>query len=296
MPLLSVKVFDNRNREVQSTFAVSNYLQTPLRVPLLRKLVLDEARAIICDNQLIGLRFTINDWILVAAATRNCSIQELELFLELLDKSLIKSNIPKYSTISAKDFQELCNSLIEKVEKTRKELKITLLGLDRSGKSTFIKSMTEDQPLAGFKSYESTQLLDIVKIKRIGDLPPIQFFDLGYAFQQHWWRFSSESDGYIYFIDTTDTNRINDAKELFLEIRNFWDLPFVIAANKRDTSRLTHVRKYLSRKLQVSSKIIYEINTSTGSGIQSLLEGLVKNEMQEKQILVPVVPKSKNSG
>lgn len=294
MPLLSVKVFDNQNREVQSTFTISNILKTHLRVPLLRKLALNETQALISDNHLLAFRTTINDWMLVAIATSNCSFQELELFLELLNKSLRKSIIPQYSVISSKDFQESCNSLIEAAEKSYTELKVALLGLDYSGKSTFIKFMMEDQPLAGFKSYEPTQLLNMVKIKRISDLPPIQFFDLGYAFQQHWWRFSSESDGYIYFVDTTDSSRINEAKELFQEVRNFWDLPFVVAANKRDTSRLANIRKYLARKLQVSSKLIYEINTWTGAGIVSLLEGLVTNEIQGKKIVVPIVRKSEN--
>ncbi len=120
-------------------------------------------------------------------------------------------------------------------------------------------------------------------------MPQLQFYDLGWAFQPQWWRFSNESDGYIFFVDSSDSDRIKKSQELLQEIRNFWDRPFIVAANMRDTSRIVNIRKYLARKFRISSRKIYEINTWTGDGILPLLEGLVKREIEGKKIAVSMV-------
>ena len=293
MPLLSVKVFDEKNSEVMSADSVSNSPQFFDLVPVLGKLAREDnqkdcTQGIIINNQLIAFRATIQDLILVTVASVNTSFQRLELFLNLLDDHLSK-NPPTPESISSRDFHDLCNSLIKAIDNSNTELKVSLLGLERSGKSTFVNYFREDRPLAGFESYNPTQLLDIIRIDARGNLPQIQFYDLGYAFQQHWWRFSNESDAFIFFVDSSNSKQIRKSQELFQEVRNFWDLPFVIAANMRDISRIANIRKYLARRFCISSRKIYETNTSTGDGILALLEGLVKNELQGSKLAVPAV-------
>ncbi|MFX0210148.1 MAG: ADP-ribosylation factor-like protein, partial [Candidatus Hodarchaeota archaeon] len=252
MPLLSVKVFDANNSELISTVSVSNSSQFFNLVPVLGKLAREDnqrdcTQGIIINNQLIAFRATIHDLMLVTVASSNTSFQRLELFLSLLNDHLSKNPSPE-SILSSKDFHDLCNSLIKVVDNSNTELKISLLGLGRSGKSTFVNFLREDRPLSGFESYNPTQLLDIVRIDMMGDLPQIQFFDLGYAFQQHWWRFRNESDAFIFFVDSSDSKKIRRSQELFQEVRNFWDRPFVIAANMRDISKIANIRKYLARR------------------------------------------------
>ncbi|MHA2243821.1 MAG: ADP-ribosylation factor-like protein [Candidatus Hodarchaeales archaeon] len=296
MTLHSVKVFDKNNAELNSTVSVSvsNDQSFNDLIPLLGRLAREEtqqgqAQGLIINNQLIVFRTTINDLILVSNATINTSFQSLELFLELLDEYL-RVHIPTYEDmVSTKHFQDICNSIVKTVDDSNTELKIALLGLDRSGKTTFVNFLKEDQPLAGFESYQPTQLLNIIRID-ISNLPQLQFYDLGYAYQQQWWRFSSESDGYIFFVDSSDPDRIKKSQELLQEIRNFWDRPFVVAANMRDTSGIVNIRKYLARKFRISSRKIYETDTWTGDGILPLLEGLVKHEIQGKKIAVSMVP------
>jgi signal recognition particle receptor subunit beta len=110
-------------------------------------------------------------------------------------------------------------------------------------------------------------------------------------FQNQWWKFSRESDGYIFFVSSDDT-RMNEARDLLQEVRNFWDLPFVVAANKRDTAKISNIRKYVCRKLRVPRKIVYETETSTGFGLIELLEGLEK-EIQGKKVVVSNVSYSR---
>ncbi|UCG01812.1 MAG: hypothetical protein JSW11_19675 [Candidatus Heimdallarchaeota archaeon] len=294
MTLLSVKVFDKDNSELISTVSIANSQQFYDLIPILGKLAREETQrehtqGIIIRNQLITFRATIQDLLLVSVASVNTSFQRLELFLNLLEEYLSRDIPTSKLLASTKYFQDLCNSIVKEVDNSNTELKIALLGLDRSGKSTFVNYLKEDRPLAGFESYEPTQLLDIIRIDSIGNLPQIQFFDLGYAFQQQWWRFRNDSDGYIFFVDSSDAQRIRKAQELFQEVHNFWDRPFVIAANMRDVSRITNIRKYLARRFRVSSRKIYETNTWTGDGISALLEGLVENELKGNNLAVSVV-------
>ncbi|MFX0124918.1 MAG: ADP-ribosylation factor-like protein [Candidatus Hodarchaeota archaeon] len=294
MTLLSVKIFDQNNTELISTVSISSDQQFYEIIPVLGKLARRETQkgrtqGIIIGKQLIAFRVTIHDLMLVSVASNNTSFQRLDLFLGLLNEYLDKDVPDPKSIVSSKHFQDLCNSIVKAVESSNKELKIALLGLDRSGKSTFVNYLREDRPLAGFDSYQPTQLLDIIRIDPIGNLPYIRFLDLGYAFQQQWWRFKDDSDGYIFFVDSSDSKRIRKSQELFQEVRNFWDCPFVIAANMRDISRITDIRKYLARRFRISSRKIYETNTWTGDGISALLIGLVENELQRSKLAVSVV-------
>ncbi len=299
MTLLSVKVFDKNNTELNSTIPVSNDQRFNDLLPLLERLSQEETQegwiqGLIVNDNLIVFRKTMNNLMLVSIATFDTSFQKLKQFLSLLEKYLCENFSTPKDIVSAKNFQDLCNSIIKAVDDSATELKIALLGLDRSGKSTFFNYFKEDLPLAGFKSYQPTQLLDIIRTDPTGDLPQIQLIDLGYAFHSQWWRFSSEVDGYIFFVNSSDSNRIKKSEELLQEIRNFWDRPFVVAANMRDISRIANIRKYLARKFRISSKIIYEVNTWTGDGILPLLEGLVKDEIQCNKIAVSMIHTNKS--
>ena len=292
MPLLSVQVFDRNKTELYSYGSVSKFRRFFELFSLTSWFAGDQSQqtrvqALIINNQLIAFHNTPNDLLLVGSATLNTSFHELEQFLELLSDSLGNKN--PFQNDSTEPFQRLCESIINTVDST-KELKIALLGLDGSGKTTFANYFAENQPLAVSASYLPTSLLNIVKVKRIGDLPfHFQFFDLGMAFQRHWWKFRQACNGFIFFMDSSDSQRMTQAQELFQELRNFWDLPCVIAANKCDISKIVNLRKYIARKLRVPVKYVYETETWNGIGLLSLIKGLVKQEIQAKKIAASLV-------
>ncbi|MCK4849327.1 MAG: hypothetical protein KAT16_09890 [Candidatus Heimdallarchaeota archaeon] len=64
-----------------------------------------------------------------------------------------------------------------------------------------------------------------------------------------------------------------------------------------DNSIIKNTRRYLSRKLFVPIKLIYEVETSTGVGLKALLQGLVVNEIQGKKQYSAVLqrPTTKNN-
>lgn len=306
MTFLSVKVFDKTNKEICSTVSVSDdnriYDLVPYLGPLARKLPHEQnseypqvqSQALIANNQLVGFLKSPDDLLLVVTTTINTSFQKLNHFLVLLNQAISKYSLNFRSGETRRSFQKICDELINAIDATA-ILNIALLGLAKSGKTTFARYFEENHPL-GFEPYQPTDLLNIVKIERLGDFPyQFRFFDLGMAFQQNWFRFSKESDGFIFFVDCSDPQRMNKSKELLQELRNFWDKPFVVAANKRDAAKIVNIRKYISRKLKVPIRKIYETETSTGYGLLPLIDGLINHEITKQKIAVSMIRSSKKT-
>jgi signal recognition particle receptor subunit beta len=298
MTLFAVKVFDDNNNEIVSTISVNaDNCNLSEILPTIRQLILNQngknsPQGWVCGKFTFAFDYiTSKKLFIVAIASLNTSFVKLEKFLDLLKVAMKESLIDGKGKVPSKLFQDTCDSLVKSVDSTP-NLSISLLGLAKSGKTTFTKQYITKHQLAGFDTYKPTRLVNIVDLEGDSDMAQIRFYDLGMAFQQHWWKFSSESDGYIFFIDMSDSNSINASKELLEEIRNFWDLPFVIAANKMDNSIIKNPRRYLSRKLFVPIRLIYEVETSTGVGLKPLLHGLVTNEIQAKQQYSTVLQRS----
>ncbi|MHA2175120.1 MAG: GTPase domain-containing protein [Candidatus Hodarchaeales archaeon] len=295
MTLLAVKVFNHMNQEILSSFSISkNECDIEKAIPDIKSLLLssntnEKVQGWVCGEHCFAFsHFERKKLLLVAIASRNTPFVKLKRFLNLLEISLIDLLKTKHVNEIQEIFQEICNSVIISVDNSTK-LNISLLGLSKSGKTTFIHQYITGQRLAGFNSYEPTPLLNIVSYENSSLHPQIDFFDLGMAFRQHWWKFSSESDGYIFFVDMADNRSIKRSISLFEEIRNFWDLPFVVAANKMDMCSIKNPRRYLSRKLLVPIRLIFEVETSTGSGFDKLLQGLIKNQIRAISERTPVI-------
>ncbi|MFX0184121.1 MAG: ADP-ribosylation factor-like protein [Candidatus Hodarchaeota archaeon] len=306
MTFLSVKVFDKTNTEICSTVSVSDDINISALVPYLGQLARElpheqnseysqvQTQALIVNNRLVGFLNTPDDLLLVVHATINTSFQKLNHFLDHLNQAITKNRLDFSSDETGRNFQKICDELIGAIDATT-ILNIALLGLDKSGKTTFARYFEENQPL-GFEPYQPTDLLNIVKIERLGDFPyQFCFFDLGMAFQQQWFRFSKESDGFIFFVDCSDPQRMNKSKDLLQDLRNFWDKPFVVAANKRDIAKIVNIRKYVSRKLKVPIRKVFETETSTGYGLLPLIDSLVRQEMTKQKTVVSMIRSSKKT-
>jgi GTPase SAR1 family protein len=294
MTLLAVKVFDDENHEIISTVSVSSDdFELSSQLPIIRQLLNKNRNGHPIQGWVWGDRFLAFSYLkdqkalLVAIASINTPFSKLKAFLSVLGKSYKTEIFDKHQTSFQKDFQDICDTIVKMVDSST-TFSISLLGLARSGKTTFLQQYITEQQLAGFSSYEPTKLVNIVNQESSTESPHLRFYDLGMAFQQHWWKFSAESDGYIFFVDISDTRAINSSKELLEEIRNFWDLPYVIAANKIDVASIKNVRRYLSRKFLVPIRLIYETECSTGVGCDSLLQGLI-TEIEKANTYQPIV-------
>ncbi len=294
MTLLAVKVFDDENREIISTISVTpDDCQLSTSLPIIRRLLSQNNNGLPIQGWVCGERFLAFSYLkaqralLVAIASINTSFSKLKSFLRILSKSYKSDLFEKHESSFQKDFQDICDTIVRMVDSST-TLSIALLGLARSGKTTFVHQYITDQQLAGFDLYEPTKLVNIVTQENPSERPHLKFYDLGMAFQQHWYKFSTESDGYIFFVDVSNSRSINASKELLEEIRNFWDLPFVIAANKIDIGSVKNVRRYLSRKFLVPIRLIYETESSTGMGFESLIQGLLV-EIHKSNSYSPIV-------
>ncbi|MHA2224096.1 MAG: ADP-ribosylation factor-like protein [Candidatus Hodarchaeales archaeon] len=298
MPLLDVKIFDNNNTEINSTVSVTSdqtfYDLVPAINDLADKTPKNEVQALIINHQLIAYYKIFPEKLLfIATATVNTSFRKLEQFLTILGDSFQTPDTYNSLNSSANFFHDHCVTLVKTVDSPNRTLSIALLGLARSGKTTFANFFEKDQALTVFETYQPTNLLNIVKMEHISGLPSIRFLDLGWNFKQDWWKFRKESDGYIFFVDTSNSLHMKKALDLLQEIRSFWDLPFVVAANMRDTSKIKNIRKYLARKFRLPIRQIYLIETFTDNGLLPLLNGLIGREVRGEEISISLV-KSNN--
>lgn len=298
MTLLAVKVFDQMNHEVLSSISLStDECDIEKSIPDIKKLLLksDNNRKVqgwVCGDYCFAFsHLKEKNCLLVAIASINTPFAKLKRFLNLLEISLIDLIKNKEISEIQEIFQEICDSAVNSVDNSI-NLKISLLGSAKAGKTTFSHQYITGQRLAGFNTYEPTKLLNIIPYENSPAFPKIYFFDLGMAFRQHWWKFCSESDGYIFFVDMADPKSIKGSIDLFEEIRNFWDLPFVVAANKMDICSIKNPRRYLSRKLLIPIRLIYEVETSTSTGLDKLLGGLIKKEIQGNFRSTPFISQS----
>jgi GTPase SAR1 family protein len=296
VPLLSIKIYDENDEELYSTISINKDEKLNNFIPFFRSLLennrqllgLEQTLAVIIDECLIAFNKTEDDLLLVAISTINSSFRKLEHLLELLCKALCENISRGYSNTSKEKFQEICDDIIATID-SYPRLNIALLGLGRSGKTTFIKYFEENTPLAGFEEYEPTDVLNIIDVERIDEFPyAFKFIDLGINFQNHWYEFKNEADAFIFFVDTADAQEMNKSRDLLQELVNFWDMPYVIAANKRDISKIVNIRKYLARKFRVPIRKIFETETMTGTGLIPMLEGLIKKEMSLKKMAVSI--------
>jgi len=294
MTIVSVKLYNSQKEEVLSTVTLPNGHTSNLsnilkQAPM--SLILDsnihDIQGLLLNHYLFVHTKTFSNFTIVIIATLNTSFFEIETFLTLLKQELSSFN-PKSLFEDNEAFELACEQIIQYIE-SQNEISIALLGLDKSGKTTFLNNLKDEQSLTGFKEYLPTKSLNI-EIIYLKNYPyRVKLFDLGMAFQSHWWMFAGECEGFIFFIDAADTSRRNEAMELFHEIRNFWDCPYVIAANKVDMCKILNIRKYFARKLKVSIRKVYETNTSTGEGVLSLLKGLINNEIKNQSISISLV-------
>jgi GTPase SAR1 family protein len=298
MTLLSVKVFDDNNQEIVSTISVTpDDCRLSVSLPAIRSMLIHNentkpVQGWVCGDKLLAFSYLKSQKVLlVAIASYNTSFSKLRSFLKLLGKSYKSDLFEKHQSSFQRDFQDICDTIVSLVDSST-TLRVSLLGLARSGKTTFLQQYLTEQQLASFNEYEPTKLVNIVTKENSPKSSQIRFYDLGMAFQQHWWKFSTESDGYIFFVDVSDSQSIKASKELLEEIRNFWDLPYVIAANKIDVGLVKNVRRYLSRKLLVPIRLIYETESSTGFGFDPLLQGLISEIHKVKSFSSIIQPQS----
>eukprot|EP00916_Digyalum_oweni_P023253 GHVL01038627.1.p1 GENE.GHVL01038627.1~~GHVL01038627.1.p1 ORF type:complete len:208 (-),score=53.55 GHVL01038627.1:16-606(-) len=121
------------------------------------------------------------------------------------------------------------------------ELRLIIIGLDNAGKSTTVEQVK--RIFSGKSGMELDEIcptmgLNVASVQIDGNLAV--FWDLGgqTALRPIWKSYFSETDGIVYIIDTSDTDRIHESYNILNNALNDENLrngvPLLIFANKQD--------------------------------------------------------------
>jgi len=177
-------------------------------------------------------------------------------------------------------------SLLRKLKKSDKEMRILLLGLDNAGKSSCLKKLSDEDishimPTQGFNIKSLTQ-----------DSFKLNVWDIGgqKAIRPYWQNYFGSTDALVYVIDSADRKRIEETgQELnqLLEEEKLAGVPVLVFANKQDllnampakelaeTLNLHNIR---DRKWQIQA-----CSAKTGDGLQEGITWVIKNASGGKQ-------------
>ncbi len=160
--------------------------------------------------------------------------------------------------------------------------KIVVTGPFNSGKTEFIKTIsdipvvstekkitTEDR---GIKA-ETTVAMDYGRVQLDGDTLYLYGTPGQTRFDFMWEILSSEMNGFIVLVDSTDTPSFPDAAELISLFSGFVTVPYLVVANKTDlegSARLAEVRR--GAKVGADVTVMPSVATQKSSVRQVLLQ------------------------
>jgi len=167
-------------------------------------------------------------------------------------------------------------SLLRDLKKDDKELRILMLGLDNSGKTTALKKMAEED----VNTITPTQGFNIKSVQVNGF--KINVWDIGGQkhIRPYWKNYYKNTDAIIYMVDSADKRRTDEAAEelqSLLEEEELSGVPTLVLANKQDllgAMTAAEVMKELELTSETSRWVHVEAcSAKTG---EKLLEGIGK--------------------
>merc|ERR1711974_53141 len=124
-------------------------------------------------------------------------------------------------------------SLLRKMRKTDREVRILLLGLDNAGKTTILKMLSEEDvthimPTQGFNI--KTLMHESFKLN---------VWDIGgqKSIRPYWRNYFEQTDALVFVIDSADRQRLEESGEelnVLLEEEKMAGVPVLVFANKQD--------------------------------------------------------------
>jgi len=167
-----------------------------------------------------------------------------------------------------------------------KRLKVVVTGPFNSGKTQYIRTISEIEvvtterkitsgDLASVKE-ETTVAMDFGKVTRNGDKIYIFGTPGQEQFQIMWEVLTENMLGFIVIVDSTDKERLSDAKKIIKFFADILEEPFVVAANKQDLPNALSVEE-LKKELKLPDDtlvvpLIAKDKKSTENVLNLLLE------------------------
>ncbi len=170
-------------------------------------------------------------------------------------------------------------SMLRKLKKTSKELRILLLGLDNAGKTSILKKLSEEE----ISHIMPTQGFNLKCLSQEGF--KLNVWDIGgqKAIRPYWKNYYENTDALIYVIDSADRRRMEETGvELngLIEEEKLAGIPVLILANKQDLitsmapkeiSEALHLHNIRDRQWQIQA-----CSAKSGAGLQEGVEWVLK--------------------
>eukprot|EP00912_Choanoflagellata_sp_UC4_P001148 UC4_evm1s714 len=167
-----------------------------------------------------------------------------------------------------------------KGKKSKKEMKILLLGLDNAGKTTILKKLADEdishtQPTHGFNIKSVVSNGFTLNVWDIGGQRKIR---------PYWQNYYNEIDVLMYVIDSADKKRLDETGEELRDLLaedKLLGVPVMVFANKQDlllAARAAEIAKALSlHTIRDRQWQIQPCSAMTGEGVQEAMEWVIKN-------------------
>lgn len=171
--------------------------------------------------------------------------------------------------------------LIRKMkQKSKKELRILLLGLDNAGKTTILKSLASED----ISHITPTQGFNIKSVQSSGIL--LNVWDIGgqKTIRPYWRNYFENTDVLIYVIDSADRARFEESgiqlAEL-LEEEKLADTPLLLFANKQDLLNAARSAELMDglnlTEIKDRPWQIQQCSAISGEGLSNGMEWIRKN-------------------
>lgn len=170
-------------------------------------------------------------------------------------------------------------SLLRGMKKDSEEMRILMLGLDNSGKTTALKTLAGEDvshitPTQGFNIKSVTQAGFKLNVWDIGGQKHIR---------PYWKNYYSNTDAIIYMIDSSDRRRTDEAGDELVQLLDEPELagvPVLVFANKQDLLNAMKASEIMSELDLTALKDrwihVAACSAKTGEGLDTGLEDLMK--------------------
>ncbi|XP_033729457.1 ADP-ribosylation factor-like protein 3 [Pecten maximus] len=180
-------------------------------------------------------------------------------------------------------------SLLRKLKSSKsQELRILLLGLDNSGKTTLLKNLAKEEH--EFKNIAPTQGFNIKSVSADG--LQLNVWDIGgqRRIRPYWKNYFDNTDVLIYVVDSSDRKRLmesGDELEELLSEDKLVGVPLLVFANKQDLENATPYGEIAEgmglQSIRSRSWNIFPCSAKTGEGLDEGIVWIQKKALNKDQ-------------